>query len=576
MRPISRPHPRPPALAAALALVLLSLAALAGCGGSGKSGTATTPAQPKTGPGSAAAIKLGSGAGTTVPGFTAGDWPVFGRDRDNTRYVPATQITKDNVSTLGQAWSQGMGAHQNLMEAFPLIIKGVMYVTTSSDEVIAYDAATGKVKWHYVPKVDFTHSQGVGGYGISVNRGVAYSNGRIYVLTFDDNLKAVSAATGEELWSSQVVNPKTHAYETMSPTAYDGKIYVGSSGSDDGVRGFVAAYDEHTGKQVWRFYTIPAKGHSWNKDGTHGGGTVYMAPTIDVATGTLYAGTSNPSPAIVGTGRPGANLYASSIIALDAQTGKLKWYRQEVPHDLWDYDAESPVFIYDTTIGGKRVHAVGEAGKNGQFFMLDAATGKDLFPPVAFVDEDHKPPTKKGTLECPGPLGGSQYAPVAFSPKVDAAFISGINFCFILKATGKKVNGESQFGGLRVIPQDRTPNGTFTAVDLSTGKWKWQRKIDSPLGGGAVVTSTNVVFTGDQKGRLYAMDAATGRTLGRWNLGLAISSAPVIYTVGGTEYVAVAIGGSGLTSSNNFGPVGARVTVLKLGGGPISKPAVRG
>jgi PQQ-dependent dehydrogenase (methanol/ethanol family) len=545
-----------------LALAAAALLALAGCGGSDNK-TATRAAAT-----TATAGPAGPAAAAPQENFNADDWPVFGRDRDNTRFAPQTQINAKTIGNLGEAWHSDLGGDQYLQESFPIVVDGVIYVTTSTDEVYAFDGATGKVKWKYAPRVDFSLSSGVGGYGISVNRGVAVADGRVYLLTFDDQLKAVSAATGEELFSSQVDDPHTGAYETMSPTVYDGKVYVGNSGSDQGARGFVAAYDAKTGKQLWRFYTIPPVGTSWRKKGT-GGGTVYMAPTIDTKTGNVLVGTSNPSPAIVGTDRPGNDLYTSSIVALNAATGKLAWYHQEVAHDLWDYDAASPVVLFDTKIAGRPVRVAAEAGKSGYLFMLDAKTGKDVLPRLAFVKQNHTPPTTKGTLECPGPLGGSQYDPIAYSPRVNATYVSGIDFCFILKVTKAKQNGESNFGGTRSIPSDSKPSGSFSAVDMSTGKFLWRRRMSTPMGAGATVTAADLVFTVDQHGVIYAFDAKTGATRWKANLGLAGAAAPVVYTIKGVQYVAVAIGGSGLTSSNDFGPIGARIVALKLGGKKI-------
>jgi alcohol dehydrogenase (cytochrome c) len=538
------------------AAVLLATLLVAGCGGGDSSSTSTQQA--------------GTPARGTAPveHFDADDWPVFGRDRDNTRYAPQTQINAKTIARLGEAWSNDLGGQQYLQESFPIVVDGVIYVTTSTDEVYAFDGATGKVKWKYAPEVDFSLSSGVGGYGISVNRGVAVAGGRVYLLTFDDQLKAVSAATGEELFSSQVDDPRTGAYETMSPTVYDGKVFVGNSGSDQGVRGFVAAYDAKSGKQLWRFYTIPPVGTGWRKKGT-GGGTVYMAPTVDTQTGRILVGTSNPSPAIVGTDRPGANLYTSSIIALNADTGKLDWHHQEVAHDLWDYDAASPVVLLDTVIDGKKRRIAAEAGKSGYLFMLDAETGKDVFPRLAFVKQNHTPPTTKGTLECPGPLGGSQYDPIAYSPRVNATYVSGIDFCFILKVSKEKLPGESNFGGTRSIPSDSKPSGSFSAVDMSTGKFLWRRKMSTPMGAGATVTASDIVFTVDQHGLIYGFDARTGKQLWKANLGLAGAAAPVVYTIKGKDYLAVAIGGSGLTSSNQFGPIGSRIVVLTLDGKKI-------
>lgn len=549
-----------PVASAALAATLAALL-VAGCGGSSSDrrsqrGAKSTPAASPSAAGRA-------GAGGAAAGDA--DWPFLGRDRDNTRFVARSAITPATVHRLGVAWSQDLGAYQSLMESFPLVVGDTMYVTSSTDESLALDARTGRIRWKYAPQVDFSLSTGVGGYGVTVNRGVAVSNGRVYALTFDDRLKAVSQSTGEELWSSRVADPHTSTYETMAPTVWHGLVFVGSSGAEQGVRGFVAAYDAKTGKQVWRFWTVPAPGHGWVKPGNNGGGTTYMAPTIDPRTGLLYVGTGNPSPAIVGVSRPGPDLYTDSILALHATSGKLAWYHQEVPHDLWDYDAESPVVAFDTRVHGRTVHAVAEAGKSGYLFVLDAATGKDLFRRVAFVKEDHRPPTRKGVLEWPGPLGGSQYSPLAYSPLTHALYVSGLELPFVLQVTSKPVGGEKAFGGLRSSPGDIPPRGTFSAVDTTSGRFMWRRQMPTPMIGGATVVG-DLVFTGDQHGYLYAMDARTGRTVWKVGLGLAIATAPIVYTIDGRDYLAVTVGGSALTASKHLGPIGARVVTLTLDG----------
>jgi alcohol dehydrogenase (cytochrome c) len=493
------------------------------------------------------------------------DWPLFGRDTDNTRFATQDEINTGNVDELGEAWSTDLGPDQYLMESFPLVIGETIFVTTSTDEVIALDAKTGHTKWTYTPEVDFSQSTGVGGYGVSVNRGVAAENGKLFVVTFDDKLQAISQKTGEKLWSSQVADPKTGAYESMAPSVYDGKVYVGDSGSEDGVRGFVAAYDQKTGKKLWQFYTVPKAGTGWVPKGG-GGGTIYMPPTIDTKTGIVYVGTGNPAPVIIGDKRPGKNLYTDSILALDANTGELLWYHQEQAHDLWDYDAESPVVLFNAEIEGRRRRGVAEAGKNGLLFLLDAKTGKNLFPSVPFVKRDHSPPTKDGTLECPGAVGGSQYSPLAYSPETQAVYVSGINLCMVLKVTFENHNGEKEFGGDRVVPEDTEKTGTFTAVSTINGKVIWKHDMPTPMDGGATATAGGLVFTGDQQGILYAFDAESGKNLWQGNLKLAFGTAPVVYSIDGTQYVLVTVGGAALTASEELGEIGARVVALKLGG----------
>ena len=298
-------------------------------------------------------------------------------DSDDDRFAPQAEISTGTVGELGAAWRAGLGPEQYLEEKLPA------------------GGRRHRLRHHLDRRGDRARRQDrqaqlelrPGSQLLAVDRGrrlrrLGQPRRRrrkrpVYVLSFDDKLHAVEQATGEQLWSTQVADPTTGAYETTAPTAYDGKVFVGDSGSEDGVRGFVAAYDPKTGKQSGASTPCPRPGTGWVPKGG-GGGTIYFAPTIDTATGIVYVGTGNPAPAIVGAKRPGPNLYTDSILALDAHTGKLIWYHQEVAHDLWDYDAESPVVIFNAEIEG------GEDGRRGRqerlLFVLDAKTGKDLFP----------------------------------------------------------------------------------------------------------------------------------------------------------------------------------------------------
>lgn len=549
---------KPAALLITAALTLL----LAACGGD----SSDTPTTATTTPTTAASPATTTAAGPAEH-FSEDDWPLSGRTRDNQRYATQTEIDKTNVSRLGMAWSNDFGGDQYLQTALPIVVDGVLYATTSTDEVYAFDAATGKVRWKYTPQVDFTLSTGVGGYGVVNNRGVSVADGKVYLLTYDGKLKGVSASTGEELFSSQVLDPSTGAYENMQPQVYDGKVYVGSSGSDQGVRGFVAAYDGKTGKQLWRWYSIPKVGQGWRAKGT-AGGTVYMAPTIDTQTGNVVFGTASPAPTIDGSKRPGPNLYTSSVVALNADTGKLAWYHQESPHDLWGYDAASPVILADVDIDGQTRRVATQTGKNGFLYMLDAKTGEEVHPALAFSKQAHSKPTKKGSLQCPGPIGGSQLDPKAYSPRTHAEYITSIEFCFLLQVSDDPT-AEGSYGGKRVVPSDANPYGRFDAVDLATGRFLWRKKMPTPMAGGAAATASDLVFTIDQKGVMYAFDARSGDEVWKANLGLAGASAPIVYSVGGKEYVAATIGGSALTSSNKFGPVGSAIVVLTLDGRKI-------
>jgi glucose dehydrogenase len=257
-------------------------------------------------------------------------------------------------------------------------------------------------------------------------------------------------------------------------------------------------------------------------------------------------------------------------VALKIKTGKLAWYHQEVPHDLWDYGADSPVMLFNLNRHGSTVPALAEAGKDGHVYVLNAQTGKQLFAPRAYVKQGHPAPTTKGTLVCPGSVGGSPYSPLALDPEQSAAYVSGINLCQVLKVEPTVISGEKAFAGVRSTPDNENPTGTFDAINLKTGGLLWKRKMSTPMVGGAAATAGNLVFTGDQHGNFYALNAATGKTLWKANVGLAFGSAPIVYTVGSTEYVAAAVGGSATTAANHLGPTGARLVVFKLGGKGIA------
>ncbi len=497
------------------------------------------------------------------------DWPVFGRTSDNTRFSPLDQINETNVGQLHLAWERGEGFGQATWESFPLVVGRRMYVTTNTDQVLALDAGTGAVRWAYTPKVNFLFGVAQGGSYFPTNRGVAVAGRRVYELTFDDHLLSLDTKTGKLLWRVAVADPHLGYYETSAPTVADGLVFVGSSGGDAGVRGFVAAYRASTGRQVWRRYTVPAPGHGWvPATGHHGGGAVWMPPTIGAATGVLYFGTGNPSPNYSGAVRPGPDPYTSGIMALRARTGKMLWFAPLVPHDVSDLDPASPVVLFDVHRGGRTIPALGEAGKSGRWVVLHAATGKKLHPPVAFVYGHRPVPVAGGILQCPGELGGSNYSPVAYSPLTHAAYVSGINYCTVVhRAPPPTLAGhrpdQPDLGGT-VEPAGARPTGTFSAIDVESGRFLWKRSVPAPMLGGATATGGGLVFAGDTAGTLYAFSARSGRILWRRSLGSGLGSAPIVYAVGGREHLAVVSGGAAISAINLLGPVGARLLVFTL------------
>ena len=485
-------------------------------------------------------------------------WPLFGGTADNTRYSALGQINASDVGSLRVAWTRSEGFGQSTWESFPIVVGNTMYLTTSTNTVWALNATTGALRWSYAPVVDFFRPGSGSGVTFPANRGVAVADGRVYELTLDCHLLALDAATGRLLWQVLVADPRQGYYETTAPAVWDGIVFAGSSGGDSGARGFIAAYSGRTGRELWRRYTVPAPGHGWvPATGHHGGGAVWMPPVIDQRTGILYAGTGNPSPDFTGARRPGADPDTNGILALRARTGALVWFTSLTGHDVSDYDAASPPVLL------RSVHAIGEAGKSGLFVLLDAATGRKLHRAVGFVTTG-----SAGTVTCPGELGGSNYSPLAYDPAARAVYVSGIDYCGVYHAGDPAAShqaGAPDLGG-SVQPAQASASGTFTAIEVVTGAVRWQRATPAPMLGGATAAG-GLVFAGSVSGILYAFDAATGQIVWQRNLGTGFGSAPVVYAVGGREYLAVVSGGAAISAINQLGPVGGRLYVFALPAG---------
>jgi len=504
------------------------------------------------------------------------DWPVFGNTTDNTHYSTLNKINTSNVAKLGVAWTQPEGKNLTAFEGVPVVVNGTMYYTTNLDQVRAVNATTGKLLWQYTPKVNFFHSVAGGGGGVPVNRGVALANGRIFLLTFDARLIALQAATGEVIWNVSVANNIQGYGESSPPTYWHGLLFVGSQEGDTGMRGFVAAYDAITGKQVWRFYTVPAPGHGWvPAKGQHGGGDVWMPTTIDPSTGTLYVGTGNPSPDFTSAIRPGCNPWSNALVALDARTGKFKWGHSEFCNDVWDYDSASSPLLFNITKNGRTVRMVGHGNKGGQFFFYDASNGKVLAasPHLACWSVPHLKPTPSGVTVCPSTWGGIEYGPPAYSP-ITQAIYQPVDNSAQTYSTNPPANtrahrlGEVDTGG-NVAPTG-SATGDMVAVSAQTGKILWKVPVPKMMIGGSLATAGNVVFSGADDGVLRAFDAKTGKVLWQGNVGLGFGAPPIAYEVNGTEYIAVAAGGASISGGDNA-PLGGVLVVLKLGGSPVKK-----
>ena len=490
------------------------------------------------------------------------DWLLHGRTYDNQRYSPLQQITADNVRSLVPVAlvQTGMAAS---FETTPIVVNGVMYLTTPVVNrkmlILAVNAATGERLW------EVTYN--LGPFQVCcgpVNRGVAVGYGKVYVVTLDDHLVALDAADGRTLWDSTIVDSQNGYSETLAPQIYDGLIIVGSAGGEWALRGFVAAYDANTGRQRWRWHSTDPKSYSGDSWRT-GGAMPWTTPAIDPQLGLVIFSTGNPNPDLDGTSRRGDNLYSDSMVALDVQTGRLKWYYQEVKHDVWDYDAVSNVVLVDVHRRGATIPAAAEAGKVGWVFIVDRRTGKLIRksdPYVMMSKNMFSTPTRAGVVMLPGANGGAEWSPPAYSPQTHYLYILAMNQ--LMRFTTKPattVPGLIRLGSAFTnVAPGGIQNGPFVALDVETGKIAWQYTAPQPLIGGALATAGNLVFMGEGNGWLDAFNAKTGERLWRYNLGAGVNAPPITYQVNGEQYLAVAAGGNFQLTY----PYGDTVAIFKL------------
>jgi alcohol dehydrogenase (cytochrome c) len=523
------------------AAALLTLAALAGCGG-------------------------GSGGGGVV------GWPNWGNSPHNTHYAALDRVDAGNVAELRVAWTRGAGPTQRAWETFPIVVGRTMYYDTGTDQVYAVDAATGRLRWTYTPQVDFLAGP-VGAYGGEpVSRGVTYGEGRIYETTTDDRLIALDARSGKALWDVRVADPA--AGPMNSPGAFwDGKIVVGGPAGAAGQRGFVAAYDAADGTLLWRTGMVPPPGQGWRRGAGLGGGDVWMPPTIDPATGTVYVATGNPTPGFSNARRPGCNPLADAVVALDGKTGRIEWSRTLVCRDSWDYDTvQAPLLLGGRDEGegsGGGATTVGAGSKSGFYALLDAGSGEVAArsPYLTRYLRPHRVPTTAGVVVCPGIYGGLEYGPPAYSPEQGLLYVGGNEMCmrYRLAPPGQALPpGEAALGG--TATQVGPATGVVTALDPTSGAVRWRHPLPAPANGGLLATGGGLVFLGEDDGWLRALDAASGRPLWRYRLGLRVGSAPIAYEIDGVEYLAIAAGGS-LVQARGTAPDGpAKLFVFRLGG----------
>ncbi len=513
-----------------------------------------------------------------------GDWLMYGGNYANQRYSTLNQISSQNVARLVprmviQTNIERLGSFENT----PIVADGMMYITTPYNVVFAYDLRKGKEVWRYEHKLGTT----IFCCGPN-NRGVAIGHGMVYMATLDARVVALDAKTGEVKWEVEDNDPAGGYSLTLAPLLAEDKVIVGTSGAEYGIRGNVTAYDARTGQRAWRWHTIPspAEGGWWGKWATtdatgrslnrniakekadsarhadawqRGGGSMWMTPAYDPDTKTLYMGIGNPSPDLDGTIRPGDNLWTESIVAIDAANGRMKWGLQYLPHDVWDLDAASPPII--ARDGNRKV--VVHAGKTGWVYVIDAETGRLIRHSEAFVPQEnmYAQPTPEGTRMLPGANGGAEWSPIAYSPQTDNVYVLGLHQPMHYKthyAPWEK--GRLWLGSAFVAIPGEEQWGTFTAINIRTGKITWQAKTEQPMMGGALATAGGLVFTGEGNGLFKAYDARTGRVLWQFQCGAGANAAPMSFSLDGEQMIAIAAGGN---FQLNY-PLGSTVFVFGL------------
>jgi sulfocyanin len=498
----------------------------------------------------------------------AANWVMYGGAYNNQRYSVLGQVSKANVKNLALAWTYNTGV-QLSFETTPVVVNGIMYMTTANSKVIALNAVTGQQMWRYEPTLTTT----IICCGPN-NRGVAVYGDRVFVGTLDDRLIALNQRDGTVAWETRIDDPAAGYSQTAAPLIADGKVIVGTAGAEYGIRGYLKAFNPQDGKLIWTWYTIPAPGEApngwwgrWNetdpfgaplhrdiarekKDSARyanawqrGGGSTWMTPAYDPDTKTLYASIGNPSPDLNGSIRPGDNLYSDALVAIDITTGKLKWYQQLVPHDVWDLDAVSPPILFQRN--GRKL--VGHAGKTGWFYVLDATDGTPVRRSQPFVPQENMfaPPTAKGVRMLPGANGGAEWSPTAYSPRTAMTYVLGLNQPMIYSTNPEAYKkGELWLGSAFKSVAGEAQSGTFSAINVDNGQISWQRKTEQPMIGGALATAGDVVFVGEANGSFDAFDAANGTLLWQFKSPAGVNSGPMTYSVGGVQYVAVAAGGN--------------------------------
>ncbi len=519
------------------------------------------------------------------------NWPMYGGDYGQARYSPLTEINRDNVDQLRPAWTHRTGV-QGTFQTTPVVVGSAMYITTPMADqvqsVIKLDARTGEAVW----KAPIEQGTTIYCCGPN-NRGVALYGDKVFVATLDARVVALHVETGAVEWEVTTGRPEAGYGHTLAPLAYDGKLFVGTSGGEFGIRGWVKALDAATGDLLWTWYSIPSpeEGGWWgewietapgtdlslNRDvaaekrdsATYadawktGGGPVWMTPSLDPQLGLLYVAVGNVSPDYDGSVRPGDNRWNSSVCAIREANGETEWCYQYVPHDVWDYDATSPPFLFDLERDGEVIPAVGHFAKLGFFYAWDRRTGELIRRSDNYVPhiDLFTVPDSDGVLIAPGIFGGTNWSPGAHNRETGYVYSTSMHWPMLFYVKSEPFEEGSWYtsGGTR-----RPPNaerwGVVVALDPASGDVVWEHRSTLPLIGGVLTTAGGLVFAGLSDGSFDAWDAASGEHLWQFDTETGCNAAPMTYELDGRQYVAVACGGNSRVGS----PPGDALMVFSL------------
>lgn len=506
------------------------------------------------------ALQAPAAGAKTGPGYDdPNNWPQYHRSYNAWRFSPLDQINKKNVGKLKVAWIHQPGNVTHGLQATPIVIDGVMYSISADNNVWAIDAASGKTLWRYAPKLDPISKEV---FYSAASRGVTVGRGKVFLGTLDGRFIALDQKTGKELWSTQLTNLKEEygALFSAPPQLAGNVLFGGTTGGDQPIVGKIYAVNADTGERAWTFEIPKDDPRSWPGDSRKkAGGSAWMPGTYDPSTDTIYIGTSNAAPDYYPDERQGDNLYTASLLALDPKTGKVKWHRQEIPHDSWDFDSAYEALL--VPYKGKQVLV--HLNKSGFVFVMDKDNGElhnvwqyaenmnwtsGIDPKTGAIGSPNYPEVGKQKLFCPNLLGARSWNHGAYNPETGLWYSHGMEVCNTV--TAAKQEEVASISGLSlglseitlVPPPGKKADGYLAAFEPVTGKVKWKKRFDLPPISSVLTTAGGLVFTGDMRGNLYAFDADDGKELWKFAAGSGARGGPVSYSVKGKQYIVIPTG----------------------------------